>query len=95
MIEFTLIEVFGNGRTEPHIPSETIILLIQDGKAAVGRFMQDSENQSSFYIDHPKNQNDLDIQATAIVKERKPEYLKSDRALILICPTEILLKTIF
>lgn len=40
-------------------------------------------------IEHPKNQSDLDILATDIIKERKPEYIESDKSVIVVCPKNI------
>ena len=89
MKELTIIKISATGKTDPNIHFGTDILLIQDGTVQVGKLLQDPEDKESFYIGHPTNQTDLDILATKIVKEQKPEYLKSDVALTVTCPAEI------
>ena len=89
MKELTIITISATGQTKPYVPFGTDILLIQDGIVQVGKLLQDSDDPNSVYIDHPKNQSDLDVRATKIIQERKPEYLKSEIALTVTCPVDI------
>lgn len=89
MKELTIIKISATGQTEPYVPSGTDILLIQDGTVQVGKLFQDPYEPESVYIDHPKNQTDLGFRATKIIQEQKPEYLKSEIALTVICPGDI------
>ncbi len=89
MTELTIIQIYADGRREPDIPFGTAILLIQDGVVSVGKLMCDPEDSTSVYIDHPKNQKELDLEAMKIVKEKRPEYLKSEIDLTVICPHHI------
>jgi hypothetical protein len=89
MKELTIIKISATGQTNPHIPFGTDVLLIQDGAVQVGKLLQDPEDKDSVYIDHPKNQAGLHLRAMKIIKERRPEYLKSDIALTVICPADI------
>lgn len=87
--KFTIIKISATGKTNPYVPFGTEILLIQDGIVQVGKLLQDPDDKDSVYIDHPKNQTELDFRATKAIEEQKPEYLLSDVALIIICPAEI------
>lgn len=89
MKELTVIKIFATSRTEPPIPFGTDVILIQDGSVQVGRLLQDPDDNESVYIDHPKNQVDLDLRAMKIITEQKPEYLRSDISLTVTCPTSI------
>jgi len=89
MKELTIIKISATGRTEPFVPFGTDVLLIQDGIARVGKLLQDPDDEDSVYIDHPKNQADLDSRAAQKIKELKPEYLQSDIALTVTCPIDI------
>ena len=89
MKELTIIKISATGQTEPYVPFGTGILLIQDGAVQVGKLFQVPDDQDSVYIDHPKNQTDLDVRATKIIQECKPEYLKSEIALTVTCPGDI------
>jgi hypothetical protein len=89
MEELTIIKISATGKTEPFVPFGTDIILIQDGTVQVGKLLQDINDEDSVYIDHPKNQAELDILATKEIVQRKPDYLQSDISLIVVCPIEI------
>ncbi|MDO5981273.1 hypothetical protein [Flavivirga spongiicola] len=86
MKELDLIQVYGDGKTVPEIASGTDIILVQNNTVQVGKLNLGEQYDFYMEIDHPKNQGDLDILATEIIKEKKPEYLKSKNSVIAICP---------
>ncbi len=81
------IQVFADGRTSPEVNSGSPILLIQDGIVQVGKL-----NLGDAYdinIEHPRNQAELDPIATKLIKDKKPQYLKSETSVIVLCPNTI------
>ena len=90
MNDLTSITVFADGRTEPHIPFGTVILMIQDGNVSVGKIQHEEGDKSSVYIEHPKNEMDVNVHALKIIKELKPESLASKTALIVTCPSRLI-----
>lgn len=90
MEQLISIKIFADGRTEPSVHQGTEIILIQEGKAHVGKlFYEQKENSSSIYIDHPQNQFELDTRALQWIAEKAPHLLKEEDALLVICPEDI------
>lgn len=95
MTELTIIKISATGRRDPDVPFGTPILLIQNGVVSVGRLMCEPDDNTSLYIDHPKNQEELDIEAEKKLRLKKPEYLDSKIALTVICPLDIATKMVW
>lgn len=89
MNELDSIKVYADGRTAPRVDSGIDITLVQDNVVQVGKLNLGEQYVCSVEIDHLKNQSDLDILATQIIKENKPEYLESKNSVIAICPKYI------
>ena len=95
MNELDLIKVYADGKTVPEILSGTDIILVQNSTVQVGKLNLGEQYDFNMEIEHPKNQSDLDILATVIIKEKKPQYLKSENSIIAICPKIISNKMIW
>ena len=95
MAELTIIKIFADGRTEPFIEFGTPLILIQDGVACVGRLCHEDGDTSNVYIEHPENEDDLNIPATNIIAKQNPEYFKSDTAILVVCPRELVLSMVW
>ncbi|WP_452231367.1 hypothetical protein [Lacinutrix sp. MEBiC02595] len=87
--ELERITIFGDGKTKPEVESGIDIILIQDNTVQVGKLNLGKQYEFNMEIDHPKNQKELDILATKIIKEKKPEYLESKNSVIVVCPNHI------
>lgn len=86
MNELDLIKVYADGKTVPEIASGTDIILIQNGTVQVGKLNLGEQYDFNMEIEHPKNQDELDIIATEMIQKKKAEYLKSKNSIIVICP---------
>jgi hypothetical protein len=86
--ELSKISISADGRTDPYVPSGTEIVLIQKGTVEVGRLFYIPDTFDT-YIDHPLNNLELSQNVLEIIKLKRPEFLKSDNAVILTCPEEI------
>jgi len=87
--DLTLIKVFADARTEPHLPSGSAVLLIQNGKVSVAKFHYERGDTFSIDMTHPLNDMDLSVRAIALIVREHPEYLKSETALTLVFPEHI------
>jgi hypothetical protein len=83
------IQVFSDGRTSPEVNSGSSILLIQDGIVQVGKLNLGDAYDFNMEIEHPTNQAELDSIATKLIKDKKPQYLKSEASVIVLCPNII------
>ncbi|XOV67817.1 MAG: hypothetical protein ACFHU9_01335 [Fluviicola sp.] len=79
------IQVFADGRTSPEVDSGSPILLIQDGVVQVGKLNLGDAYDLNMEIEYPTNQSELDPMATNLIKDEKPEYLKGELSVILLC----------
>jgi hypothetical protein len=95
MNELDIIKVYADGKTVPEIASGTNIILIQNNIVQVGKLNLGAQYDFNMEIEHPKNQNDLNLIATEIIKDQKPEYLKNANSVIAICPKIISNKMIW
>ncbi|WP_299437768.1 hypothetical protein [uncultured Aquimarina sp.] len=95
MNELDRIKVYGDGKTIPKVASGTYIILIQEKTVQVGKLYLGEQYDFYMEIDHPKNQSDLAILVTELIKEKKPEYLESENSIIVICPKYIADKMIW
>ncbi len=89
MDELQKINVFADGRTSPEVNSGVPILLIQDGTVEVGKLNLGEEHDFNMEIEHPTNQAELNPIATRLIKGKKPQYLKSEVSVIVLCPNII------
>ncbi len=95
MNELEKITVFGDGSTSPKVESGIEIILIQGSEVQVGKLNLGAQYDFNMEIEHPKNQQELAIVATEIIKEKKPEYLEAENHLILVCPKGVFDKMIW
>lgn len=95
MKELEKIKIFANGMTLPEVKSGSFVFLIQDGTVQVGKLYLGDSYDFISEIEHPKNQKELGLIAFQMIKEKKPEYLKSERSIITLCPTNISEKMIW
>ncbi len=90
MQPYTIIEIFPNGRTTPQIEEDTEVILIQDGGATVGMLTYDVENDfTTLAIESPVNEGVLNPEATALITQLHPEYLKTDTSIVVAAPPEL------
>ena len=89
MDELEKIQVFADGRTYPEVNSGSPILLIQDGTVQVGKLNLGDEYDLNIEIEHPTNQAELNPIATTLIKGKKPQYLKSEVSVMVLCPNTI------
>jgi hypothetical protein len=92
--ELLRILTFADGSTDPVIPSGIEVVLIQKGKAEVGKLFY-TTGALNTYIDHPENNLELSQKALDIIKFKRPELLESGNAVMLTCPEEITNKMIW
>lgn len=89
MKELTEIKIYATGKTDPFIESGTPILQIQNGEVNVGRIVYDLNDEWSLYIDHPENNQELSSLALKLLIDKEPNFLKSDKSIIVFCPKKI------
>jgi|GEM_PF-3507479 len=90
MQPYTIIEILPNGRTTPQIEDDTEVILIQDGAATVGMLTYDVENDfTTLAIESPVNEEELNGEATALIKQHYAEYLKTDTSIVVVAPAEL------
>ena len=84
------------GMPEPHIPDGTIVILLQNRTAEVGRYIAPSQpDDPSPAIDHPINSQELELDALIAVRKAFAQYLRSEIAHVYTCPPEIAARAIW
>ncbi len=94
LIAFKVTDEF-LGVPNPYIPDGVVVILIQDGKVEIGRYNEPSIKEQMPSIIHPdKSSDNLDLteQLLNMIKEKLPQYLASEMAVVLTCPNSILEK---
>src|SRR5882672_8236023 len=102
MNEFTIIEFKVTdkyfGYPQPFIPNGYIVLLIQDGKVEISKYNEPTDDNPIPSFDHPKDlpvNKELENRLLNTIKQRYPQYLTLDEAVILTCPNDVLEKIIW
>lgn len=82
----------------PYIPNGYIVLLIQDGKVEISRYNEPTEEDPMPSLDHRKDipvNRELENELLNIIKDKYPQYLNPEVAVIVTCPKEIVEKVIW
>ena len=91
-IVFRVTEDF-YGYPNPFIENGTIIVLIQDGVTEIGKYEEPTIEHPFPAFSHPDPKNEINAGLASKleedIKQKFPEYIKSDIAITLVCPMEI------
>jgi hypothetical protein len=84
------------GMPDPPIPDGTILILVQDRKATLGRYQAPTplENPSPS-LDHPVNEEKLAPEVLDAVLAEHPGIELHGPALTLLCPAELAAKAVW
>ena len=74
------------GSPFPYIPNGSIVILVQQGEAVIGKYEEPTEDEPSPSFSHPINSAELKKEALEIVKVSYPNVAKSKNARTFICP---------
>jgi hypothetical protein len=78
------------GMPTPHIADGTYIILVQDGRAEIGRYEAPRPPDEPFlYFDHPANAQELADDAMQAVLAAFPNIDPYGDALVFTCPPEL------
>lgn len=80
------------GSPFPYIPNESILLLIQEGTVELSRYYEATRDAPDPSLEHPpglKQNEQLRLEVTQTIKDKFPQYLESETAVILTCPASI------
>jgi hypothetical protein len=84
------------GMPFPHIPDGSIVILVQDGRAQVGRYEEPRPPDEPFpAFDHPANVEGLESEAMRRVLAEFPDIDPHGRALVFICPEELAARAVW
>ena len=84
------------GLPDPPVPDGTVVILVQDGEAQVGRYEAPAPPESPWpAFEHPLNVEDLAIEALAVVLAEHPEVELHGPSLIFVCPEELAVRAVW
>ncbi len=84
------------GMPSPHIPDGAYIILVQDGRAEVGRYEEPRPpDQPSPAFDHPANGDELAGDALRAVLDAFPDIDPHGPALVFTCPPELAARAVW
>jgi hypothetical protein len=86
------------GFPEPFIPNNYIVLLIQEGKVQISRYNEPTDDNPFPTFEHPNDNavnKALESHLLKAIKEKHPQYLLSDRDIVVTCPENIVEKIIW
>ena len=84
------------GSPEPYIPDGTYVILVQDGRAQVGRYeAPNPPDEPSPAFAHPVNVNDLESAALDAVRSAFPRFERIKTSQVYTCPTELAARAIW
>jgi hypothetical protein len=93
MDDFTLINFIVTdeyyGHPQPYISDATIVILIQEGKIILSRYIEATVDNPIPAFDHPRYgaaNDEIENLLLEIIKEKYPQYLGSDTSVVLSCP---------
>ena len=91
LIKFRVTDKF-YGYPDPFIPNGSVVILIQDGILEIARYNEPTDDTPIPSFDHPKElsiNKELANGLFNIIKEKYPQYLLSEVAVTLTCPSYI------
>jgi hypothetical protein len=97
LIKFTVTDKY-YGVPKPYIPEGTVVLLIQDGSVGIRKYEAPTDEDPVPKLCPAKDDivNEiLETDLLNVIRYSYPEYLLQDKAVILICPNDILDKIIW
>lgn len=97
LIKFKVTDKY-YGYPDPFIPNGYIVLLIQDGKVRLSKYNEPTDDNPTPSFDHPKDlpaNKELENKLLNTIKEKYPQHLTSDVAVILTCPNDLVEKIIW
>jgi len=97
LIKFTVTDKY-YGVPEPYIPDGTVVLLVQDGRVSICKYEEPTDEDRSVRLNHAKDDilNEiLETDLLNVIRYNYPQYLLQDKAVILICPKDIIDKIIW
>lgn len=80
------------GSPVPYIPNGTIVILVQDGKAIIGKYEEPTEDEPSPSFSHPINESELGEEALETVESHFPNVVASEIARTFVCPDYLSVK---
>jgi hypothetical protein len=84
------------GWPEPHIPDGTFVILVQDGRAEVGRYEEPRPpEEPSPAFEHPSNVPELAEDAMRAVRAAFPEMDLHGPSLVFTCPPELAARAVW
>lgn len=84
------------GMPFPHIPDRSLVILVQDGRAEVGRYEEPRpQDEPSPAFDHPANSSELSADALAVVLTAFPHIDLNGPALTFTCPAELAARAVW
>ena len=84
------------GMPSPHIPDGSTIILVQDGRAEVGRYEEPHPpEEPSPAFSHPDNTAELAAGALQAVLAAYPETDLHDSSLVFTCPPELAARAVW
>jgi hypothetical protein len=84
------------GMPFPHIPDGSIVILVQDGRAEVGRYEEPRPpDEPSPAFDHPVNAEELAVDALRAVLGTFPYIDLNGPSLTFTCPDELAARTVW
>ena len=83
------------GSPVPYIPNGTIIILVQDGEAIIGKYEEPTEDEPSPSFSHPINESELKEETLETVKSHFPNVGASKNARTFVCPDYLFAKALW
>ena len=84
------------GMPSPHIPDGSHIILVQDGRAEVGRYEEPRPpEEPSPSFDHPANTDELATDALRAVLAAYPDANLQGASLVFTCPPELAARAVW
>lgn len=83
------------GSPEPYIPDGTFVILVQDGRAQVGRYEAATTDVPWPTILHPVNSVQLESDALDAVRSAFPDFEEIKDSQVYTCPPELATRAIW
>lgn len=84
------------GMPDPFVPDGTIVILLQRGRAEVARYEAATPSSNRFPSLAPaRNWEDLETDALLAIRKAFPHHVRSKRAHVYWCPTNIAKRAIW
>ena len=97
VIKFVVTDKY-YGCPQPFIPDGTVVILMQEGRIELSRYIEPTIENPTAMFDHPGDplvNKELEQCIFDIIKEKYPHHLLPDKSVVLSCPLSVAEKIVW